>query len=209
MRHIIPHDWIALAQGAARQDQPDASELRRAQLPWLPDVIDWLYNTVARAHPQLQRSGALCPFVPPALDRDLLFLTVAENITYELPAMVGYLERVRDTFLATPPSPPQKDAVYKSLLVVFPEVPSAQPDLLKQVRIAFKPSLLEYGVTCGEFYPTNEDRSVRNTEYRIAESPVHLIALRYLTPHDDLFLKSQPDLYPIFLQRMKGQPDAD
>ena len=209
MRHVIPHDWIAIAQAAARRAQPDALDMGTAQMPWLPEVIDWLYNTVGKAHPQIQRSGALCPFVPPALDRDLLFLMIAEDISYDLPAMVGYLERVRDTFLATPPNPPQKDAVYKSLLVVFPDVPKAQPDLLKQVRIALKPSLLQHGITCGEFYPTNEDRSVRNSDYRIAESPVHLIAFRYLTPHDDLFLKSQPDLYPIFLQRMKGQSHAE
>ena len=74
-------------------------------------------------------------------------------------------------------------------------------------RHAIKPEFIQSMLTCGEFYPENDDRSVRNREYRVAKSPVPLLAIRYLSPHDELFLRLQPELYTIFLQQVKGRDE--
>lgn len=112
-------------------------------------------------------------------------------------------QQLRD-FLDTEPCQPNEDASYKSLLVAFPHCWEDQDGIMEELRVAIKPQFLRLGVTCGEFYSSNDDRSVRNSDMLVAQSPVPLIAIRYLTPHDELFLKTQPELYKIFSEWKEG-----
>ncbi|SDY10810.1 DUF6875 domain-containing protein [Thermoactinomyces sp. DSM 45892] len=165
---------------------------------WIPATIDWIYNTIAVPDVQMNRKGAVCPFVPYSLDRDLLYLTSLERPLSKESEAIEYMHTQLQDFLDIEPCQPNEDASYKSLLVAFPHCLEDSEKIVKEVRVAIKPHFLRFGVTCGEFYSSNNDRSVRNSDMLIAQSPVPLIAIRYLTPHDKLFLKTQPDLYEIF-----------
>lgn len=171
---------------------------------WVPTIVDWIYNTIAEPNVQMNRKGAVCPFVPYALDINLIYLTFPKKRLLNNNELVEYLHKQLQIFLDTEPYQPNKDAIYKSLLVAFPYFREDQEELVKKVSIEIKPNFLRFGVTCGEFYSSNNDRSVRNSDVLVAKSPVPLIAIRYLTPHDELFLQTQPELYKIFSQWKEG-----
>lgn len=152
-------------------------------------LITWLHDTVAQPHRLLGRPGPMCPFLPATLRRGLLFATV---INKEEPAE-QVLEVEATRFLKVAPVPPDPASVNKSLLALFPDEITGLPEVVKKV----KAMLISRGLTCGEFYPTNSDRSVRSDQVLVARSPVPLIALRYLTPHDRLFLAAHPEYGPL------------
>ena len=168
------------------------------QPPWLRGLLTWMTEFVGRPRPEMNRSGDVCPFVRPALRKNLILLGVSGLDGSDLPAICAELLGLRADFLALAPAPPDPEHVNKALVHAFPRIDSDRGILLKRAREAIKPAFLEVGLTCGEFYDANEDRSVRSAELRIAASPVPCLAVRYLMPHDELFLKSQSDLYPIY-----------
>lgn len=167
-------------------------------LAWIQDVLDWMENTVAKPTSNIKRKGALCPFVPKALEMTSIYLTFPKKKSEDINQLADYLKSCMVEFLETPPTMPDELAIYKSLIVAFPYLNENNAMLLKNVRSEVKPYFIQNGVTCGEFFADNLDKSVRNEDFYVAKSPVPLIAIRYLSPHDELFLKSQPELYKLF-----------
>lgn len=162
-------------------------------------LLAWLRLTVAAPEPRLGRNGPLCPFVPIALRQRLVFATMVESDA----APVAVLEQHVRAFLAAPPVPPDPTALNKSLLVVFPSEVRG-PSLTAAVR-EIKSGLIKRGLTCGEFFPDSDDRSAREQKVQVARSPVPLVALRYLSSHDRLFLNAHEEYGPLFEQWEAGR----
>ncbi|PEQ66868.1 DUF6875 domain-containing protein [Bacillus cereus] len=165
---------------------------------WIKDVLEWLENTIGKPTPHIRRKGATCPFVPKALDIDSIYLTFPKENIEEISQLAEYMIHCMNEFLQTPPHIADESAIYKSFIVAFPYLNESNSIILKKLRAKIKPYFIRNGVTCGEFFEENTDKSVRNEEFYVAKSPVPLIAIRYVTPHDELFLKSQPELYKVF-----------
>lgn len=182
-----PRSWWPVADGEAELGAEGAA------------LLVWLRRTVAAPEPRLGRSGPLCPFVPIALRQRLVFGTTVES---DADPVVVLEQHVR-AFLATPPVPPDPTALNKTLLVVFPSEVRG-PSLTAAVR-EIKSGLIERGVTCGEFFPDSDDRSARGHQVRVARSPVPLVALRYLSSHDRLFLGAHEEYGPLFEQWEAGR----
>ena len=74
----------------------------------LGTTIDWMRQFLARPHPELGRSGPVCPFVPGALDQNTIWLT-AVNVRSknEIVEVVG---QYRDHFLELEPKTPSGDS---------------------------------------------------------------------------------------------------
>jgi hypothetical protein len=118
----------------------------------------------------------------------------------DLPKLLEEVTTLRSSFLELDKRVAERDRTYLSLIYAFPKMPHSRAGILMEVRKTVKPTLIQAGLTCGEFYADNEDRSVRNASIRIASSPVPCIVVRHLTPHDKLFLESQPELYVLYEQ---------
>lgn len=177
---------------------------------WGLELAVWLRDIVARPLPALGRAGALCPFVLRALELSSLFTCdgrAGDGWAGDAADLVRAAESARDNFLIQYPLAGEADNL-KAVMIAFPELPPANWPALKSARATVKPGIIAQGLTCSEFYPDNDDRSVHNTEIPIARSPVPCIIIRRLQSHDRIFLRSQPDLYPIFLRRAK-KGDSD
>lgn len=166
------------------------------------DLIRWIRETISKPNPALGRPGPMCPYVPAALRNQVLFGVIAEPDQEVLEVLYAQSERFISDSLAVPDSA----AELKSVLVLFPGRDGV--DLRAAVDIA-KARLIEVGLTCGEFYPDSEDRSARTEVVRVARAPVPLIAIRFLTPHDELFLGSHPEYGPKFREWMLYSRQGD
>lgn len=182
----MPPNWLPLAQVSSVLGHDKGTAL-----------LSWLQDTVAQPQPLLGRSGPLCPFLPATLRRGLLFVTVASRD--EQPEQA--LETEASRFLTVTPLPPEPASINKSLLLLFPD--ENAESLLKVVQ-RLKAGLIARGLTCGEFYPTSGDRSVRSDSVLVARSPVPMIALRYLTPHDRVFLSGHAEYGPLLEEWESG-----
>lgn len=193
--------WLSVAELLAEYQAQAGCVKQPAERAWLFEMMRWIKDEICQPHPDLDRRGDLCPFVRPALKQNLLFIEESDLDDRDEMLLESFLLESSKTFLETPPLPPQRNCIYKSLLVAFPTMAREKAIMLQSVRRSIKPTLLGTGLTCGEFYPWSEDRSVRSKDFPVARSPVPCIAIRYLSPHDIIFLRSQPELLEIYVQQ--------
>ena len=156
-------------------------------------TLEWMQSFVARGHPLLKRNDAVCPFVAYALEQKEIhvFLSELEQPTEE---QICALIRAQARIFFRLDDPDRNKRSLASLLIMFPAWSEPSYDGLKIARERVKPDLLDAGLTLGEFYPGNPDRSIQSRDLVIASSPHPMLVLRNLAPHDVLFLRKQPDL---------------
>lgn len=168
---------------------------------WAQTVAHWIRYTIGEPVAGLGREGALCPFVPRALELGSLF--TCDAMTTAPRAVRGVIETAKGTFGSTFPLEGEADNL-KALIIAFPHLPRSDWPTLKAARTAVKSHFIANGFTLSEFHDDSDDRSVRNPEIRIGHAPIPCIIVRRLQVHDVIFLRSQPALYPIYLRRMKA-----
>lgn len=170
--------------------------------PWVRVLATWIRDTIGAPLPPLGRVGALCPFVPRALELGSLF--ACEGVAENQDAIASAVEGARRGFADTFALEGEADNL-KAVAVGFPKLARAKWLSLKAVRTLVKPDFIADGFTLSEFHDDSDDRSVRNSVVRIGGSPVACIVIRRLQIHDEIFLRSQPELYPIFCAQMKAR----
>jgi heptaprenyl diphosphate synthase len=85
--------------------------------------------------------------------------------------------------------PPSKSgAPLESRNIVMPQMDSDGWGRLDAVYEPLKELAVESGTMIGKFHPGCDDRAIRNSEFKVSISPVAMLAIRHMAPHDILFL---------------------
>lgn len=154
----------------------------------LSKTVAWVRDFLAKPHPELGRSGPVCPFVPRALELNTIWLTV---IRTEIPDEDQIKEIVgcyRDIFLELEPQD-GGDELNKAILLIFPDIGSEEaPKLIDKVQQELKPYFVETGLMIGEFHKLNESPGLHNPEFRPLRSPIPMLAIRFMVESDLPFL---------------------
>ena len=103
------------------EDLDDASktkQLAKSDLAALRTVSDWIKSFVARPHKDIGRDGPVCPFVPGALERKILWLASEHIADRSVPEVVQLMSTYKRQFLQTQPLNGD-DANAKVIVVVF------------------------------------------------------------------------------------------
>jgi hypothetical protein len=179
------------------EDLDDASKTRqlaKSDLAALRTVADWIKSFVVRPHKDLGRAGAVCPFVPDALERKTLWLASEPIAGRSVPAVVelmnGYKKKLLDA------QPKDGDGVnYKVIVVVFTDLsadraPGLFDDVLKQLAV---PSYEEDGILFGPFYEGNKGTAIYNSGFRPFQSPVPFLFVRHGVISDWKFFLDNED----------------
>ena len=184
------------------EDPGRTSELAESELGAVRAVADWITTFVARPHKDLGRAGAVCPFVPGSLERKALWLAPERIADRSAPAVVelmnGYIRRLLD-------SQPTDgdDAKYKTILVVFPDLPADRAqglfgDVLQELAV---PSYAGDGVLFGPFYEGNEGTAIYNASFRPFTSPVPFLFVRLGVVSDWKFFLDNDELRNLWARR--------
>ncbi|MCA6095649.1 hypothetical protein LE181_26250 [Streptomyces sp. SCA3-4] len=170
---------------------------------WAAETARWARDELGTPVPALGRPGTLCPYMPRALREERVELTECGLPGVCATDLVTHLRRSAREFAEEAGRLAPAQALLSCRIVVYTAL--AVPDrVLTEVRRRVKPHLLAQGLTTGEFFPENNDRSVRNPTVPIARSPWPALVLRHSTPHDRIFLADQPDLYRVFREAGPG-----
>ena len=177
-------------------------ELAKSDLDALHAVADWINSFVTRPHKDLGRSGAVCPFVPGALERKTLWLAperIGNRSAQEVVQLMdGYKKRLRD---AQPID--GDDARYKVIIVVFTDLPAdrAKDSFRNVLEHLAVPSYVEDGVLFGPFYDGNEGTAIYNSDFRPFQSPVPFLFVRYGVVSDWKFFLNNDEWLPLWAHR--------
>jgi Domain of unknown function (DUF6875) len=177
-------------------DGPLPETLSRYAGP-LRAIAEWVRQYLTNPHPELGRSGPVCPYVPTALKRGLLYLTVQPGgrDVLDTTEVAQTVLRYRDWFRELEPRE-EPAAQFKTILILFPDVCAADaPEVIDRTQAALKPAFVEAGLMIGQFHqlpPT--DSGLWNPDFRPLRSPVPLLAIRHMVSSDLPFLDKEQQM---------------
>ncbi|GAA2853630.1 hypothetical protein GCM10010517_11480 [Streptosporangium fragile] len=171
-------------------------------------IVTWAREYLCRPHEALGRKGPVCPYAQTALDRGTFYLGVHPGRP-DGPGAVTALAGYRDWFPRLV-SPPGVSPQYRTILVLFPDLPEAEAAaVIDHAQAALKSRYVAGGLMIGEFYPGPPPKAgLWNPDFRPLGSPVPLLAIRHMVPTDFPFLRDDPEQVASYLARFGDRPPA-
>jgi len=187
------NNQIERAGATANDGLQRASDIERnhAGTP-MATIVEWVRTFLARPHPEVGRSGPVCPFTPAALALDTIWLTEVTDSDPDPARLIEVVGKYRDLFFDVEPRE-GSSAINKTILVVFPNLGSDAAALVDEVQKQLKPSFVDLGLMLGEFHSKNESPGLRNPDFRPLRSPVPMLAIRQMVETDLPFLRRYID----------------
>ncbi|WP_460764519.1 FAD-dependent oxidoreductase [Lysobacter fragariae] len=158
----------------------------------LDEIVQWTRTFLAKPHPDVGRSGPVCPFTPAALAMDAIWLAQVTDATADADRLAEICSQFRDIFYDIEPSTGTA-AINKTIVVVFPNLDIESAWLVDQVQAQLKPSFVDMGLMIGEFHAKNESPGLRNPDFRPLRSPIPMLAMRQMVETDLPFLRRYID----------------
>ncbi|MER5889411.1 DUF6875 domain-containing protein [Streptomyces sp. NPDC001941] len=163
----------------------------------LRQVLSWSREFLVSGHPELGRTGPVCPYTQPSLRKDL-FLLAVPSATGGLGDAVAHL-RVWYEKLAVDLSAEERELL--TLLMVLPTLDPTDSAELDALQGAAKDEFVADGLMIGQFHPVCEEPGLWNEEFRPLRSPVPLLAVRRLLVFDLPFLVGADRHLSSYLER--------
>jgi hypothetical protein len=92
-----------------------------ADLQYKIQILDWVKNFLAKPHPDLGRSGIVCPFVPRTLQLNTVQTIVIHTQGLKEQQIEDVVKDYRNHFLAMEPQRGEL-AMYKAIMLIFPDI---------------------------------------------------------------------------------------
>ncbi|MFF7995009.1 DUF6875 domain-containing protein [Kitasatospora xanthocidica] len=176
--------------------------------PEAVEVLHWARRFLTAAHPDLGRSGPVCPYTQPSLRRGLFHIAVADGDggNGDLPALVGELRSRYDALLAELAE--ESDRELLTVLLVLPGLDRADSTALDEAQRKAKDEFVEQGLMIGQFHPVCEEPGLWNRTFRPLRAPVPLLAVRKLLVFDLPFLTGDETHLNHYLARFAPEVPA-
>lgn len=175
-----------------------ASRAEVATHPVLRGLVDWASTFLMHPHPDLGRTGPVCPYTAPSINRSLMWAAVVHGSALTAEKVGEYADALIELFGELEPRD-EASAVYKSVMVVFPEL--TDYSIIDTVQEERKSQVVPEGLMIGQFYPGCDVAGLWNKSFRPLDCPYPLIALRHMVPSDFAFLADRRDWLIPYLKR--------
>lgn len=181
-------------------DEPPAEVLAHHEV--LAEVAGWLREYLCRPHPDLGRSGNVCPYAPAALARGTVYLRV-EPDEPDRDLVAADMLALRDWFLELASAAGRGASTYYAFVTVFPDLPIERAAaFIEGVQLELKPAFVEHGTMIGEFHPgPPARRGLWNDAFRPFLSPYPMLGIRHMVGADFPFVEDDDDQVRLYLRR--------
>lgn len=176
----------------------------------LQKALGWTESFIIKSHPQYGLKKAVCPFVKPSMDINLLYMAVLRVDNPEsLDELYTEMNVYRDMFLKMGPIP-EHMRILRCFMLLLPDTPGhLLDDLMETPRPdtgeSLKTEWLRHGIMMGQFYPACPFKSTLNAKLKTHQSPVPFYAVRPFIESDWRFLRYNEVWKAIYKARY-GEP---
>ncbi|MFI9332051.1 DUF6875 domain-containing protein [Kitasatospora sp. NPDC052868] len=178
--------------------------------PEVGEILHWSRHFLTTAHPDLGRSGPVCPYTQPSLRRGLFHVAVVEGGDGpgggDLPAVVGRLRSWYDRLSQRLSE--ESDRELLTVLLVLPQLDRADSTVLDELQRKAKDEFVSQGLMIGQFHPVCAEGGLWNAAFRPLRSPVPLLAVRKLLVFDLPFLVGDETHLDHYLRRFAPEVPA-
>ncbi|MEU9127637.1 DUF6875 domain-containing protein [Kitasatospora sp. NPDC048540] len=159
----------------------------------LRGVLGWARAYLTAPHPELGRTGPVCPFVGASLRDGRFHLALWPGRPEDRGEVAEAVALYRDWFLRLAP-PGGVRAQFTTILIVFPDLPTAEaPELVDRTQLELKTAFVEDGLMLGQFHDLPPDQpGLWNPDFRPLRSPLPMLVIRHMVPTDLPFLLADP-----------------
>jgi len=184
------------------ENTASTSALGGSDLDALRAVADWIRSYVIRPHPDLGRTGPVCPFLPRSLERRVLWLAAEHVGDRDAAGVAEVLTGYHRLLLDTQPADGE-DVASKVVVVVFSDLPAERApgvfdDALQQIAV---PRYVDSGTVFGPFYPGHRGTAIYNASFHPFRSPVPFVFVRHGVVDDWKFFLENEAFFPVWARR--------
>ncbi len=186
------HDRLQLASYRGENaDQPTGGD------DVLATIRRWTRDFLMSDHPELGRTGNVCPFTSLGARIDTLRFGVsgasardADRIRRELLGAFAQFDEIPH---------PSKMGVYRAILIGFPECADEEGvKTLSRVQKSLRLTSFLRGRMIGVFHANAPEPGLWNKDFRPLRAPLPLVAIRSLVAADAAFVLRHPLLAPAY-----------
>ncbi|WP_340540218.1 DUF6875 domain-containing protein [Nocardioides sp. GXZ039] len=173
--------------------------------PSVATVVTWAREFLAAPHPDLGRTGNVCPFVGAALEKSSIFIA-AHPGDPEIEEAIALMRAYRAQF-AQLAQDAGRERVFLAVLVVFGDLaPSRYAEFIEGIQQRLKPEFMSEGHMIGEFHPGPPDRpGLWNPDFRPFHAPVPILAIRHMVAADVPFVTDSNVHLDLYLARFGAE----
>ncbi|PSA89121.1 hypothetical protein C6371_19525 [Bacillus atrophaeus] len=164
-------------------------------------VLDYI-DFCSKPHPEKGAKGAICPFLPFAIQEDTIHCSFIEEYVENEQQMRDIIKESVVQFKELKMKS-EKLEKYKTLLIVFLANKSLD-NILATLHQEFKRQLVYDGMMIGDFYSTNSKSGLYSSEFTPLVCEVPMMAIRNLIKEDFPFLTSENDRREDKMEFLKG-----
>ncbi|AIR89697.1 hypothetical protein LK03_10535 [Pseudomonas cremoricolorata] len=163
----------------------------------MTQIAQWSHAYLCNPHPELGRSGAVCPWTPAAIKRETFWLVDIAFAEREQAAICADLLSLISRFKGN--APQQGNASqFKTIVAVLHGLDD--PAQVNHYHELLKPQFLAAGLMLGEFYSHCPKPGLRSDTFNPLRSPVPLLVVREMVELDIAFLADQPQFVEAYLR---------
>ncbi|MEU7765782.1 DUF6875 domain-containing protein [Nocardia sp. NPDC049190] len=175
----------------------DDRATREAEHPRAAELRQWTREHLCRPHPDLGRSGPVCPYTARAIAHEYLWVAFIEGRHIDTEHITAVVDDMNDLFPALPPQH-KPEAKIKAFLAVFPDLTDyANIDTVQNDQ---KTRFVDKGLMIGQFYPGCATPGLHNPDFHALDAPLPLLAIRYMAPTDFPFLNTRHEWIDTYLK---------
>lgn len=166
----------------------------------LVDIARWSQDFLVSDHPELGRTGPVCPFSKPSMNRGLFFLAYAE-VGGDTGETVKTILLYRDWHAEIAAELNEKERQFLTVVILLPSFDHEDPTELNDLQAQLKDEFVTQGLMIGQFHPHCEEPGLWNQDFRALQAPLPLLAIRYMVPSDLPFLVGEARHVDAYLAR--------
>jgi hypothetical protein len=173
-------------------------------------VARWAKEFLTQPHPELGRSGHVCPYVSASIREQRFLLTALHDAATNRRQVERTILRLGRYFSKVQQPTHGRAAHKKTIVIVFPDLPDEQAaEIINGMHQRLKPHFLRAGMMLGEFYRDSHKPGLHNPEFRPLRSDVPLLVIRAMLPGDIAFLSDRPRFVRAFLRNFGARGCAE
>jgi hypothetical protein len=185
MSHAIITDAIAHLERTAcplLYSEPGTipEDVYRLGMQWIEQIM--------RPHPDLGRTGAVCPFAQPSYETGSLYVASLDTNDVSFETFVQIVLRLPESYKAIQAASDTQPALF-SLVIFLPHLEREQYFRFVDLAHAMvKPLFMHAGLMLGEFHPDSIVTGAHSNRFYPMRSAIPAFVIRAMAPHDILFI---------------------
>jgi hypothetical protein len=166
----------------------------------LASIDAWLTEYISANHPEIGRTGPICPFVSPS--RKNRTLEIRLRLVGQAPSLELVEEIARSSLSEYELTTWQgRNPMLQAMVVVLPDLRSEDTGLLDQAQTRVKDDFVAQGLMIGQFHENCEVTAARNPRFAVSRAPVPVLAIRAIALHDVFFLSDRPHWFQKYREK--------